>query len=287
MSKIVAVAAAGLVIVMGMNSCKLLKFGRKAKRRNVEVINTPPAGLPRDTTSGTDSAAMAVNAEKAKLLVELSPLWLNKIEYTTFSGKAKMTYEGKGQSNDFTANFRMRKDSVVWVSITAVGGIVSVAKALITPDSIKAVNYLQKEAYLMKLSDASKVLPAAVDFATLQRFIIGNALMDNGQTVDATDFGGTWTVQMNADSFIQQLAFNKADSTLRTSQLRSVRESGPAIIINYGNYSLPAGRRFADSRAINILNNGEQSYLDMNFSNVSFDQPLEYPFSVPSKYTVK
>lgn len=287
MSRIVAVAAAGLVIVMGMNSCKLLKFGRKAKRRNVEVINTPPSGLPRDTTAGTDSAAMAVNAEKARLLVELTPLWLHKIDYTTFSGKAKMTYEGKGQSNDFTANFRMRKDSVVWVSITAVGGIVSVAKALITPDSIKAVNYLQKEVYLMKLSDASKVLPAAVDFATLQRFIIGNALMDNGQAVDATDFGGTWTVQMNADSFIQQLAFNKADSTLRTSQLRSVRESGPAIIINYGNYSQPAGRRFADSRAINILNNGEQSYLDMNFSNVNFDQPLEYPFSVPSKYTLK
>lgn len=287
MSKIVAVAAAGLVIAMGMSSCKMLKFGRKAKRRNVEVINTPPVAVLPDSTAATDSAAMATNAEKSRLLTDLAPLWSTSIDYTTFSGKAKMTYEGKGQSNDFTANFRMRKDSVVWVSITAVGGIVNVAKALITPDSIKAVNYLQKEVYLMKFSDAGKLLPAAIDFATLQHFIIGNALMQNGQAVDATDFGGTWTVQMTADSFIQQLAFNKADSTMRTSQLRSVRESGPAIIINYGNYSTPAGRRFADSRAINILNNNEQSYLDMNFSNVTFDQQLEYPFSVPSKYTVK
>lgn len=286
MNKRIAVVMAGLMVTgMGMSSCRLLKSGHKAKRRKVEVINTPPAA--GDSALVHNDTAASANPEKERLLADLAPLWQGRINYTTFSGKAKMTYEGKGQSNDFTANFRMRKDSVIWVSISALGGVVNVAKALVTPDSIKAVNYLQKEVYLMKLSDAGKVLPAAIDFATLQDFIVGNALMSSGQPTDATDFGGTWTVQMADTAYIQQLAFNKADSTMRTGQLRSLKENGPAIIINYGNYSNAAGRRFADSRAINILNNGEQSYLDMNFSNVNFDQQLEYPFSVPSKYKVK
>lgn len=285
MSKIVTVLAAGLIVGLGLSSCKL---GRKPSRKRTEVVNMPVVTTPdSNATPVNDSAAAALNEAKTKLIADLSPLWQYQAEYATFSGKARMNYEGKGQSHEFTANFRLRKDSVIWVSVSALGGVVNVARALVTPDSIKAVNYLDKTVYLMKLSDASKLLPAAIDFGSLQNFIVGNALMKDGNATDATDFGGTWTVRMDGTDFIQQLAFNKADSSMRTCQLLSRQENGPAISINYGNYEQQSGRKFAGSRAINILNNGEQSYLDMNFSNANFDQALEFPFSVPSKYKVK
>jgi hypothetical protein len=197
-----------------------------------------------------------------------------------------MHYEGKDQSNDFTASFRLKKDSVIWVSVTALGGMVSVARAYITPDSIRLINYLQKEVYLMPMSKASELLPATVDFAALQNLIVGNVLRRMDQAVDVTDFGGAWSLQLEDVAYIQQLTYNKSDSSLRSGQLRT-KAGGPAAVIQYGNYEANDGHRFANSRAINIINKGEQYYLDMNFNSASFDQALDYPFSIPKKYTVK
>jgi len=285
---------AGLVLLVmimsGLSSCKL---GKKPTRRKIFIDTMTHAGLitvlpdSEGAVVIADTAAPVLNAAKLQLIEMLQPVWQQQIGYTSFEGKAKMHYEGKDQNVDFTATFRLKKDSVIWASITALGGLVPVARAYITPDSIRLINYLQKEAYLMPMSKASELLPATVDFAALQNLIIGNVLRTMAQVTDITDFGGAWSLQMEDNEYLEQLTYNKADSTMRSSQLRSKASDGPAAVVQYGNYEPVAGRRFANSRAINIINKGEQYYLDMNFNNASFDQALEFPFSVPKKYTVK
>lgn len=265
------------------------KVGKKPTRKHTEVI--APAVNPV-----ADSASAVVvpppdapsNTAKALLIDSLAPLYERQLVFTTFNGKAKMHFESGDQKNDFTANFRIEKDKTIWISVAALGGIVNVARVLVTPDSVKAVNYLQKEAYVMPISGVSKLLPAAVDFQALQDFVIGQPLLKSGKATDATSFGGSWSVQMNTDSLIQQLTYNKADSSLRTSQLRSIQENGLAVLINYGNYIGTPERRFSSSRAVNITNGGVQQYLEMNFTdNPVWDQPIETPFSIPTKYTMK
>lgn len=279
-----------VMLAGGLSSCKT---GKKPTRRKVFIDTMTHAGpitvLP-DTEGAVliaDTAAPVLNAEKLQLIETLKPVWQQQIGYTTFEGKAKMHYEGKDQNVDFTTSFRLKKDSVIWVSVTALGGLVPVARACITPDSIRLVNYLQKEAYLMPMSKAGELLPASVDFAALQNLIIGNVLRTMDHITDITDFGGAWSLQMDDGEYQQQLTYNKSDSTMRSSQLRAKAVAGPAAVIQYGNYELLSDRHFADSRAINIINKGEQHYLDMNFNSASFDQQLEYPFSVPKKYTLK
>jgi hypothetical protein len=247
--------------------------------------------LPSDTTAvvvPADSIAFpVVNAEKQQLMQSLLPLWNRTFQFGSFSAKAKMHYEGRGAKHDFTAHFRIKKDQVIWVSVTALGGIMQVARIRITPDSFHLVNYIDKEFTALPLAEAIRILPVPADFATLQNLVVGGVLRVDGIPTDATNFGGTLSLQVAGNSLVQQASFNKSDSTLRVLQMQAGNEGGPSGLIQFGNYELLNGQQFAGSRTVNLVSNGEQYYLDMNFNNVELDKELDFPFSIPKNYKRK
>lgn len=243
--------------------------------------------LPTDTGRG-QSEAMAIDAEGKALATSLLPLWLAEQQYKTFSAKAKIHYEGNGDRQDFTAHFRIRKDSVIWTSITALGGIVQVARILISPDSVKLVNYLERQYTQIALSDISKLLPVPASFTNLQNLIVGNVIDKAGDPIDADDFSGTISLTMSNGALTQQAKWNKFDSTLRTLLLRIDQQASRVeSTMQYGGYQKKSNRFFSDLRTIHILSNDKQYYLDMNFANVDFDRDIDYPFQIPKNFERK
>ncbi len=272
------------------------KTGKQPVRRKVQIVDnksygvitvdTPGSATKPEATQPAKPKPSTLNNDKLAVIEKIRPLLQNQINFSTFSGKAKMHYQAMGQKNEFTSNFRIKKDEVIWVAVQALGGLVNVARVYVRPDSIFVVNYLQREVYKMPISDINKLLPVPVDFATMQNLIIGNVIDKNGTPTDATDFGGTMSIQLQDKNLIQQITYNKADNTMRTMQMHT-GDNGAQGMIQYGNYEEVSGRKFATSRVINLSNNGEPYYLDMNFSSVAFDQQLDYPFSIPKGYTLK
>jgi Domain of unknown function (DUF4292) len=272
-----------VVLTMSMTACKII--GKRPARPQVTTQkNADSVQVTAPVAATPEQAPATISLEKKQLINTLMPLWTKQIDFNTFSGKAKMHYEGKSQKNEFTAHIRISKDKVIWVSVTAF--LIQVARVYITPDSIHVINYLNREAFVMPMADANKLLPAPVDFGILQNFIVGNALKSSTNATDATDFGGSWTLQVDEPGMMQQATYNKADSTMRTLQIRTP-DNRTQGVIQYGNYEMIDERKFADNRAVNLNNNGEQYYMDMNFNNVEFNKQLDFPFSIPKNYKVK
>lgn len=278
MSSKIFSAVCVILFIAAFSSCR----GSKKATRKKNVADSTIT-VKKDTVIMSNP----INNEKGILIAALKPLWAKEIHYADFSGKAKCHYEGKGNKQDFTANIRMKEGKEIWVSVTALGGIVQVARILITPDSFKLVNYLENSYMLMPLSEAKKVLPVPMDFTILQNLIVGNVLKKEGQFTDATDFGGSLSLQVDGADFIQQATYNKIDSTLRSLQMRSVGNNNTTGMIQYGNYEKRSNQTISMSRAININNNGEQYFLEMNFTNIDLDRVVDMPFSIPSKYERK
>jgi hypothetical protein len=217
----------------------------------------------------------------------MRPIVAPRIQYTTFSGKAKMRYETAEDKKDFTANIRMEAGKSVWASISALGGLVNVARALITPDSVKIINYLSKEVYLMRYEDAHRFLPVQVPFSALQELFAGNALLATSRITGSTEDAATWTVQTAAAPFQQTLIVNKGDTTLKTVVVRSTAASPSSVVVSYGDYADANGRRFSRTREATLQSGQKRGVLGMEFDNPTWDRPVEMPFSIPSKYTVK
>ena len=280
MSKQLLAGVIFLVILTAQSSCILFK---KGKRTILPADTTSIAVIPVDTTKPLDT----INLTRTNLINALTPYWNRTIAFNTFSGKAKMRFEGKGQKHEFVSVFRIKKNEVIWASITALGGIVQVARIYITPDTLKLINYLEKEVTIMPLSDASKLLPLPADFSTLQNLIMGNVLRNSGNITDAADLGNLLALQVEDSGIAQRLNFSKADTTVSNIQMRSTSLSGLTGVIQLSDYNVLAGQKFSNNREINVTNSGDQYYLEMNFNKADIDQPVDVPFNIPKNYKIK
>ncbi len=272
-----------------LSSCNLFHKRVAGKKARQHSADTTAVVAPPDTTRLAIADTVAkpdTSASTNELITMLTPLWNRRITYKTFSGKAKMNFEGPDGDQEFTAHFRIRKDSIIWVAITGLGGVVQVARIYVTPDSFILVNQLQKEVTRLPLDSAAKVLPAKVDFAALQRLIVGEPLRD-GNITGAFESGGGWVAQVEDAEYLQHITYNKADSTMRSGQMRTRKEGGPQAMIQYGGYEMVTGRKLSTNRVLNIQNGAEMYMLDMNFQRTDFDQQLEYPINIPSSYKRK
>ncbi len=215
-----------------------------------------------------------------------SPFLENKIFYNTASIKAKMKYESGNDKQSFVANFRLEKDKKIWVTISAFS--LEVARALITPDSILAYEKLNKNSYMLSYNKMKELINIDVDFKTLQDIIIGNSIAENVPIVDVTEKGGSVHIVFKGDEFLNQLTYNKSDSSLRQIQLQTTRGIYVSKINTlFGNYKLENNNKIATDRKYFYEDSKGSGSLEMEVQKISFDETLTFPFSIPEKYTRK
>jgi len=295
---LIAIIATG--ILCGASSCNLWRrvTGRqKASSVAVDssiVVKTDSLRAQPDTAIVlTDTAvvvvpAPAIDSNKLALIRAWQPRWNAQLAYATFSGRAKVNYEGGGESQEFTVNIRMEKDKRIWVSITGLLGIEG-ARALITPDTIIAINRLQKEVRILPFTEVDKLLPVKADFATLQALIIGDVFPTGIAINDVVDTAQTVILAAVDTASIQQVRFDKPDSLSRDTMLisQTLASATSAITSSYLFYELINGRSFSKGRELLMKDGAAVHNISLEFSKVSFDEPVDMSFSIPSKYERK
>lgn len=205
------------------------------------------------------------------------------IAWNTFSGKADMHLENKDQDQSFTGNLRLRKDKDIWASVVALG-IAEVARAYITPDSLRAIVRIGKKAYALSYKEGLELIQAQVEFPVLQNLFVGNPLIAGVPVKKAEQKDSMIVITQVKDDFTQELTYNKRTGTLTNLQLNST-ERNFTCSIRYEKYGPITNQQpFAFNRYIVIHNKGEQVKLDMEFSKAELDVPVETTFSIPESY---
>lgn len=211
----------------------------------------------------------------------------NKIDFTTFSAKVKVDFEGKdGKKSDFNAFLRMYKDSVVWVSINAALGI-EAFRILLTPDSVKVLNKLEKVAQLRSLSYLQEVAQIPLNFTELQDLILGNPLFLDTSNVSYKKEESTISLTSIGSLFKNFLTISNSHYILLHSKLDDVDlVRARTCEITYGGYETKNGKQFSTFRKITVI---EKSKLDieLQFKQFNFNEELNFPFNVPKNYKVQ
>lgn len=90
--------------------------------------------------------------------------------------KAKVSIEAviDSSSNSFSMSLRMKKDSIIWMSLSKIG--IEGARILITKDTVKFVNTLKKQYFIGDFTYLSKMLNTELDFEIIQSLLIGNSV---------------------------------------------------------------------------------------------------------------
>jgi hypothetical protein len=129
----------------------------------VKTIHTPN---PPPTTS--------LKKENAYSL--MTKLRANNLNYHWISAHFSADIDKDSSQQSFSGVVRMRKDSVIWMTITAILGAVTVAHAKLDGDSVAIINNLQ-ENYLKGTYDyLDTLLREDIDFDLIQSVLVGNSM---------------------------------------------------------------------------------------------------------------
>ncbi|MBV7533516.1 DUF4292 domain-containing protein [Chitinophaga sp. sic0106] len=251
-------------------------------RRPKELArSTFPAADTGKVTVVTDSSSEELNRFKDSMLAGIQK---NHIDFNSFSGRAKFAFENEQDSKSgLSVTVRMRKDSIIWISISA-PVIDEVVRAVITPDSLKLYNRLKKQLVLRNLADAKDMLNVPFDFNTLQNLLIGNPVYLTDSLYQITKTPSIISFSCDAPDFTSLFNVYADDYSLQQSKVMdkdaSVRRS---CELTYGDYSRTGNRKFPTTRRIYVEEKGTTK-VALDFTRFDFDVPVTFPFSTPSGY---
>jgi Domain of unknown function (DUF4292) len=208
----------------------------------------------------------------------------NRVSFTSFSAKIDVDYEdGDGKKYNLTAHLRMYKDSVIWISITAILGIEGL-RAYITNDSVKLLDKQNKIYTPRSMAYLQEVSELPLDLSSLQNLLIGNPVFFDSNFVSYSISGNTISLLNNGDFFKNLLTIGEQDKLIQSSKLDDLDElRNRTCYLTYDDYENKKGVNFSTRRTISVA---EKKKLDikLNFKQYDFNETLSFPFSVPKSY---
>jgi hypothetical protein len=266
----------GVVILAALASCHSTKKLQTA-------INKKDTAIVKMPVKPSDSSFNKIPA-----LEVLNKLNKNKIDFKTFSAKAKVSYEDhNGKQPDFNAFIRLQKDSVVWVSISATFLGIEAFRVYITPDTLIILNKLDKSVESHPFQYVESIAHIPLNFATLQDIIIGNPVYVGDSIVSYRQTENHIMIGTVGNFFKNLITLSSSNNELQRIKLDDVNvyENRTAALL-YDDYERNSGFDFSTTREINV---NEKSKVDIKISykQYEFNKELSYPFSVPRNYKTK
>jgi hypothetical protein len=213
-----------------------------------------------------------------------------EIDFSYFQTKAKIQYQDDKNNISATANIRIKKDSLIWFSITPALGI-EAARGLVTKDSIFLMNRLNKEYVVHDFVSLSQRFNFELDFNLLQAMLLGNMPIEKTPDALVSRDQNFYLVKqaegnVSADNFISA-------RTMKVEKVQMVQEpEGNALTMQYSNFNMVDNYALPFSSIFSLVYKSEgnlvNTHLSIDYSRAEIiDTPLSFPFSIPSKYERK
>lgn len=261
--KNIIVLLLGLVVMVSCRSTRKISSSIGVRDSVVTIID------PKNS----DSAHKVMNA--------FSKISRERINFNTFQAKLKLDYDdGKKSYKDLNVVLRMKKDSIIWISVNALLGIEAV-RAIITPDTVVLANKIENTVQYRTFDYLKEVSKLPVDFSTLQDLIIGNEVFLDSNIVAYGEGEKLISMTMLGVYFKNFSQFSADDLSIVRSKLDDVDVTrSRSADLSYQDYTDGnGGPRFASKRRISVSDKNKLD-IDLDFKQVQFDIPLSYPFSV-------
>lgn len=230
--------------------------------------------------------APVINVVDTQQLIRtvLQQVQANRINFTTFSAKVGVDYEGTdGKSYGVNANVKMYKDSAIWVSANAILGIEAM-RLLITKDSVKLLNKLEKVYSRRSIGYLQEITSLPLDLPTLQDLIIGNPVYLDSNIVRYSAGNGVINLVSLGEAFKNLLTLAEGDKTIIHSKLDDTNPvHSRTADLSYSDYENKKGLLFSTERQIVVSEKGRLE-IKLDFKNYSFNEPVSFPFSIPKNY---
>lgn len=265
---IVVILLAGLALA----SCRSTKnIGTAISKKDTTAVTINPVHEPREDS-------LAVIREHFRQIQG------NRIGFTTFTAKLDVDYRGTdGKKYDVNAHLRMYKDSVIWVSVTAILGIEGM-RAYITRDSVKLLDKQNKIYIARSVSYLQELTALPLDLPSLQDLLLGNPVFLDSNIISFSRNANSISLLSAGDYFRNLFTVSEKGKTVLSCKLDDKDGTrNRTCYLTYDGYEDKRGVLFATRRSIQVSEK-EQLDIKLDFKQYGFNETLTFPFSIPKNY---
>jgi len=201
-------------------------------------------------------------------------------QFDFLQAKARVNYNDGSSTQSFTANFRIKQNEKIWISLTGPFGIEG-GRVLIEKDRIQIIDKLNNKYYDEKLSYIKNYIPFDVDLVFLQNIILGNNIQDNFEKQKLELKNNSYLVN---DNFNGIFAEYLVSDNYRYKKIDLTDSNGDrSVHMQFSDYRYVENALFAMVREILFKENNKQVNLALNFNKIKKENNLDFPFNVPNK----
>jgi hypothetical protein len=204
--------------------------------------------------------------------------------FSTLYIKSAVHYEDDKDSQNMTAEIKIKKDEKILISVRFLG--ITMAKALITPNKVSYYEKMNNTYFEGDFSTLSRWLGTPLDYNSLQNLFLGRAFEDLHQKMlnASIDDQKMYRLEDVSHPEITKIySFESGHCRLKKQQfVQNQKQQSLQVVypseVAYGVMSLPTGI------VVDALQPGGRMHMDIDFNHLTIDEELSFPYNVPEGY---
>ena len=223
----------------------------------------------------------------------------NELKFDWIDAKLDIDLIIDNKKNSFKGQIRMRKDSAIWISFSPALGI-EMARLLITTDSIKFINRINKTYFLGDYRFVNNFLGTNVDYDVLQSILLGNDLTfyEDGKfraTYDSKEYHLVTAgrsklkkyVKTQDDAeriYIQNIFLNPETFKISSMKIKEMTKESKKLDATYSDFQFIENQLFPHFIHYDITAD-KQVLVDLSYTRIKLNESQEFPFKITAKYS--
>ncbi len=222
----------------------------------------------------------------------------NELRSDWVSIKFDANYTDKKSSNDFKGQIRIRRDSLIWISVTPALGI-EMFRMAISNDSVKYFNRFNKEYFSGDYVLVAEFLKINIDYDILQSLLLGNdfqfyetnsfrASIDNLEYKLSTT--GRRKMRKEAEEasndpiiLLQNIWLNPELFKITRTDVKEYMKDNRKLQASYGDFIQLDSQRYPSSVQFEIMAE-DVVKMKVSYTKVTLGEALSFPFTIPESY---
>lgn len=217
--------------------------------------------------------------------LEVVPLAFNYL-----SAKSRIRFQDKSNNISLSATIRIKKDSLIWFSLSPALGIEAV-RGIVTQDSVKIMNRLNQVYNQYDFDALSKKFNFEINFGLIQSMLLGDMPFEQSVDDKIVLVNNNFMIHQQAGDVLVDNYINAERMKAERVQLAE-RSSDNTLTLLYSDFHLFDDVLIPYSNKI-ILNYQEgkerrTTLIDIDHGKTELaNASLEFPFNIPQKYDRK
>lgn len=273
----------------------LTLFFASCKRRQINQSTNAPAITDSTNVVFKDS----INTGSAKVIIADVPVKVDEneedkvkiedIDFKYLKAKAKVSVKTPKESQNVNVDIRMKKDSLIWMNVSALG--FSVATALFDKNVVRLYDKFHGEYNEYTYNDFAEKFKFNISYDILQSLIVGNRPFkkNKSRVVRENEY---YLLKQEQDKVLidNYIGENKKLKKLLLTQ----EDTNNKLTLDFNDFTMLNQYLFPNSSLITVdykSNEDQKMYqtvVNIKHTKVELlETPLEFPFKVPEKLLKK